>query len=87
MKKFLNKLTEVKNNFVQKTTMAYLGFKQKTFGIIAQNTGEGFVDSALKILISVVIGSLLLAGLYMLFKDSLLPELTKRIMSIFDYKG
>lgn len=40
-----------------------------------------------KILISVVVGALLLAGLYMLFQDTILPELSKRITELFDYKG
>ena len=42
---------------------------------------------AIKILISVVVGALLLAGLYMLFKDTILPTLTQRIKELFDYKG
>jgi lipopolysaccharide export LptBFGC system permease protein LptF len=43
--------------------------------------------SLLKILISVVVGALLLAGLYMLFNDTILPTLTTRIKELFDYKG
>jgi multisubunit Na+/H+ antiporter MnhB subunit len=42
---------------------------------------------AIKILISVVVGALLLAGLYMLFNDTILPTLTERIKSLFNYKG
>lgn len=42
---------------------------------------------ALKILISVVIGALLLAGLYALFNDSILPELQNRIQQMFSYSG
>jgi len=42
---------------------------------------------ALKILISVVAGALLLAGLYMLFKDTILPTLTQRVKELFDYSG
>lgn len=56
-------------------------------GIFAQKSGEGFVDTALKILISVVVGALLLSGLYVLFKDTILPTLTQRIKDLFDYKG
>jgi lipopolysaccharide export LptBFGC system permease protein LptF len=43
--------------------------------------------SLLKILISVVVGALLLTGLYMLFNDTILPTLTDRIRKLFDYKG
>jgi len=42
---------------------------------------------AFKILISVVVGSLLLAGLYMLFKDTLLPTLTERVVQLFNFSG
>ncbi len=40
--------------------------------VLAEKSGEGMVDSAVKILISIVIGSLLLAGLYALFGDVIL---------------
>lgn len=33
------------------------------------NRGEGYIDTAVKILIAVVLGALLLAGLYALFGD------------------
>lgn len=36
------------------------------------NTGEGYIDTAIKILLAVVLGALLLAGLYALFNDTLL---------------
>ena len=42
---------------------------------------------AIKILISVVVGALLLAGLYTLFKDTVLPTLTSKIQNLFDYNG
>lgn len=61
--------------------------KANTGRILCQQSGEGFVDTALKILISVVVGALLLAGLYMLFNDTILPTLTERIKNLFNYKG
>lgn len=48
---------------------------------------EGFVDTALKILMAVVIGALILAGLYALFGDTILPTLTRRITELFNYAG
>lgn len=51
------------------------------------NRGEGFLDTGVKILISVVIGSLLLAGLYTLFGDTVLPTLKDKIEGLFDYAG
>ena len=59
----------------------------RTRAVLACNKAEGFVDTAVKILISVVIGALVLAGLYLLFSGTILPELTKRIQDMFNYKG
>ena len=54
---------------------------------ITNNKAEGFVDSALKILIAVVIGALLLAGLYALFGDTIMPTLKNKIEGLFNYGG
>ena len=43
--------------------------------------------SLLKILLCVVLGALLLAGLYALFNDTVLPTLTRRIQEMFNYAG
>lgn len=40
-----------------------------------------------KILIAVVLGALLLAGLYALFNDTIMPTLVERIEDMFDYAG
>ena len=54
---------------------------------VANNRAEGFVDTAVKILMAVVIGALVLAGLYLLFSGTILPELTRRIQDMFNYGG
>ncbi|WP_042196307.1 DUF6133 family protein [Paenibacillus camerounensis] len=59
----------------------------KTKHTLCNRRGEGFVDTAVKILISIVIGALLLAGLYLLFNGTILPTLTQRIKEMFNYKG
>ena len=48
---------------------------------------EGYVDSGVKILIAVVIGALLLAGLYTLFNSTILPTVTAKVQALFNYKG
>ena len=48
---------------------------------------EGYVDSGVKILIAVVIGTLLLAGLYTLFNTNIIPTLTTKITGLFNYSG
>ena len=42
---------------------------------------------AIKILIAVVLGALLLAGLYALFGDVVMPTLTSKIKGMFNYAG
>jgi len=83
MKKILNTM----NDAAVKTHLFGICAKEKASAALRGNDGEGFVDTALKILISVVVGALLLAGLYLLFKDTLLPTLTQRIIDLFDYNG
>ena len=48
---------------------------------------ERSLAPAIKILIAVVLGALLLAGLYTLFGDTVLPTVTERVEEMFDYKG
>lgn len=60
---------------------------EKTKKAIFNRRGEGFVDTAVKVLMAVVIGALVLAGLYLLFKDTILPTLTQRIQEMFNYGG
>ena len=45
------------------------------------------MDTAVKILIAVVLGALLLAGPYALFNDTVLPTLVERVEEMFDYAG
>lgn len=54
---------------------------------IACKKAEGYVDSGVKILIAVVIGALLLAGLYALFNTNIIPTLTTKINGLFNYTG
>ena len=55
--------------------------------MLAATRGENFVDSGIKILIAVVIGALLLGGLYALFGDTILPTLTNKVKEMFNFKG
>lgn len=57
-------------------------------GMLMKDTkDENYVDTAVKILIAVVLGALLLAGLYALFGDVVMPTLTQRIQDMFNYAG
>lgn len=54
---------------------------------LKEQKGEGFVDTAIKILMAVVIGALVLTGLYALFDETVLPTLTRRVQEMFSYSG
>ena len=54
---------------------------------VSNHKAEGYVDSGVKLLIAVVIGALLLAGLYTLFGDTIMPTVTTKVQELFNYKG
>ena len=58
-----------------------------TKAAVGNNRGEGYIDTAIKILIAVVLGALLLGGLYLLFGDVVMPTLNERIIEMFNYAG
>lgn len=60
---------------------------KKVKNVLMSKRGEGYADTAIKILIAVVIGALLLGGLYALFGDVVLPTLTERVTNMFNYSG
>lgn len=64
-----------------------IGFAMKAHAAMISRKGEGFVDSGVKILIAVVIGALLLAGLYALFGDTIMPTLKTKVEGLFNYTG
>lgn len=76
MKKFLNRTCTA-------VALKAMTLKQK----LAEQKAEGYVDTAIKILIAVVLGALLLAGLYALFNETVLPTLVRRVQEMFNYAG
>lgn len=59
----------------------------RTRVILADQSGQGALDQVVSILISIVLGALILEGLYALFGDIILPLIQERILDIFDYAG
>lgn len=55
--------------------------------VVAEKRAEGYIDTAVKIIIGVVIGGVLLAGLYTLFNTTVIPTLTTKIGQMFSYTG
>ena len=54
---------------------------------IESTSGEGYIDTGVKIIIGVVIGGVILAGLYALFNTTIIPTLTSKITQMFNYAG
>lgn len=74
-------------NMFRKVNELRLGKVTAIKSAVSNNRGEGYIDTAVKILIAVVLGALLLAGLYMLFGDVVMPTLNERIQEMFNYAG
>ena len=74
MKKLINKIKNKLNRAVVSTKMA-----------IQSTSGEGYVDTGVKIIIGVVIGGVILAGLYLLFNSTIFPTLNTKIQELFSY--
>ena len=54
---------------------------------VCGNAGEGYIDTAVKILIAVVLGALVLAGLYAILNHTVMPSVTQKINEMFNYAG
>ena len=71
--------------FKQKCLIKFVNTKNKLKARLSGNSGQGSVETAIQILIAVVLGALILAGLYALMKDNILPTLTTKIQEMFNY--
>jgi hypothetical protein len=68
-------------------TISRLKFWQYLQGGFLYRVHHTRFRKAVVILIAVVLGALLLGGLYALFGDLVLPELSRRIQEMFNYAG
>lgn len=75
------------NEKMDKVQAFFMVQRMKMRSAVLNNSGENYVDSAVKILIAVVLGGLLLAGLYALFGDVVMPTLKSKIQEMFNYQG
>ncbi len=76
MKKIMNKITGKANE---------LAIRAKT--ALTAKEGEGYIDTAVKIIIGVVVGGVILVGLYALFDNVVLPKLNTEITDMFNYSA
>lgn len=87
MKNLLKKLIHSVKDLAHSAQCATIRLTAPAQLALVGSRGEGYVDTAVKILMAVVIGALVLAGLYTLFGDTVLPTLTRRIQEMFNYAG
>ena len=76
MKKFIKSLENKANSAIISANTA-----------IESTAGEGYVDTGVKIIVGVVIGGVILAGLYTLFNGTVIPTLITKIGDMFNYAG
>lgn len=76
MKKIFNKIQKKCNDLVIRTKR-----------VISGNAGEGYIDTGVKIIIGVVIGGVILAGLYALFNTTIIPSMQSKLAEMFNYAG
>ena len=74
MKKFFNSIRNKVNS---------IAISAKT--ALDSKTGEGYIDTGVKIIIGVVVGGVILAGLYALFNTTIIPTLGTKISEMFNY--
>ena len=58
-------------------------FFAKVKQMLENKRADGYIDTAVKMIIAVVIGGLLLGGLYQLFNGIVLPGMADRIQDMF----
>ena len=72
----------------------YITLRNKTNSIAARaksaldsKRAEMYVDKGVGIIIAVVVGGVLLAGIYSLFNTTIIPKMTTEISNMFNYAG
>ena len=76
MKNFMNKIKAKANS---------LAIRAKS--TIDNARAEGYIDTGVKIIIGVVVGAVILGGLYYIFNTLILPGLAERIQDMFGSPG
>ena len=79
----MNLIKKIANKITNKARSAAITAKT----VIENTTAEGYVDTGVKIIIGVVVGAVILGGMYALFNGVILPHLNTEIQNMFNYKG
>ena len=76
MKKFFNKVQNKANSLAI-----------RALSTLDNAKAEGYIDTGVKIIIGVVVGAVILGGLYALFNTVIIPRLNTEILEMFNYAG
>ena len=87
LEKVKNFAKEKYNQVKTALAMKEAEMKGRAHAALDGTVAEGYVDTGVKILIAVVIGALLLAGLYALFNTTIMPTVTAKVQELFNYSG
>ena len=79
----MNLIQKIANKITNKARSAAITAKT----VIENTTAEGYVDTGVTIIIGVVVGAVILGGMYALFNGVILPRLNTEIQNMFNYKG
>ena len=83
-------MKNIRNKLTFKALTLREAAREKALALRAKaldTTGEGYVDTAVKIIIAVVIGALLMAGLVALFNEVIMPRVNTEVTELFDAAG
>ena len=84
MKKLFKNITNSVKTTAANIKSSVIAFNRRA---VCGNAGEGYIDTAVKVLIAVVLGALVLAGLYAILNDTVMPTVTEKINEMFNYAG
>lgn len=72
MKKFTTYICTKTNSLLNRSRM-----------VLSNQRGDFYISDAVKIIIAVVLGALLLAALTLIFNDTVIPRITQEIEGLF----
>lgn len=87
MKNFMNKVQTRAISAVYSKKVQAQAVVEKAREVLSNTSGQGALDTAITVLISIVLGALILGGLYLILNATVLPQIQQRIQEMFNYKG
>lgn len=87
MKTFMNKVQAKAMTAVYSTRTNEQGTLARARTALSDRSGQGALDTAIQVLIGIVLGALILGGLYLILNGTVLPQIRERIQEMFNYKG